>query len=299
MKFNLTYLVGAATTIGVVSFAIYAIRASKIKKREEEYAISVEQARKEVEERLRTTGFKHISEEDAEKYCEEHEKKVEEFRNSIHDEVSWNMSFDKDRVEVVEDDIFEEDPEELNQFEEEDKGDDELRYDPNSVEALQQFVDMQLADWSPEEVDYQILARLYEFPFIPENDGDRDLKTKIIDYRAEFFGFGSQWTSQVTFADVILHFARTAAYHMDEDIRFWVNHILKHNEFYPDMSSFDIDMYLEELNNHTYHNNELDTYGLFGISQEAMTNAIKIADMNIDQSVTYEIEFNEFLKELT
>lgn len=172
-----------------------------------------------------------------------------------------------------------------------------LRYEPSSNDARNQFIKMELAEWVPMEESYSMMLSLFTFPFKPANDGDWDLKTRIIDYRVQFFGFNSKWSKEVTFADVILHYARESVFHIGEDTRHWVNYFLDYTEFDVHKSSHRVDLILDKLNNHVYHNKERDTFGFFGLSKQAMTGAIDVASRNIDNSVTYEIEFNEFLKD--
>ena len=171
-----------------------------------------------------------------------------------------------------------------------------LRYEPSSLDALHQFKRMELAEWAAVEDTHQTLARLFEFPFQPKNDGDDMLRTQIIDYRVQFFGFGSRWAQQVSFADVILHYARCAEFNVGESVKYWVEYFLEFNDLYHSYSSYTLDEALNSLNSHTYFNEERQTFGLFGLTRGSMDQAIQIANRNIDRSVTYEIEFNEFLK---
>src|SRR5205085_4452626 len=136
----------------------------------------------------------------------------------------------------------------------------------------------------------QTLTNLFNFPFKPQNDGDHDLYTKVIDYRVQFFGFGSRWSKEVTIADVILYFARNAEFNVGESVRYWAEYFLEFNDLDFTQPSYIIDERLNELNSHTYFNEERATFGLFGLSRVAMDSAINIANRNIDRSVTYEIE---------
>jgi hypothetical protein len=176
------------------------------------------------------------------------------------------------------------------------KEDKTLRYDPNSIDAKHQFIRMELADWQPDNDVYRILLQLFEFTFVPRNRGDEILRTQIMDYKVQFFGYNSKWNKEISFADVILHYARAAEFNCGESIPYWVEYFLEFNEIEWDSTSQHIDMILDRLNTHSYFNEERQTFGLFGLTRESMDNAIKIANRNVDRSVTYEIEFNEFLK---
>ncbi len=176
------------------------------------------------------------------------------------------------------------------------KEDKTLRYDPNSADAKHQFIRMELADWEPNHDVYRILLQLFEFTFIPKNNGDEILRTQIIDYKVQFFGFNSKWNKEISFADVILHYARAAEFNCGESVSYWVEYFLEFNEIEWDSTSQHIDDILDRLNNHSYFNEERQTFGLFGLTRESMDQAIRIANMSVDGAVTYEIEFNEFLK---
>lgn len=176
------------------------------------------------------------------------------------------------------------------------KEDTTLRFDKNSDEARHQFIRMELADWEFHHPVYRMLIQLMEIPFIPTNDGDEMLRTKIIDYKVQFFGFGSRWVREVSFADIILHYARNAAFNCGETVAYWTEYFFDFNEFTWDSTSAQMDMLTLRLNSHSYFNEERHTFGLFGLTRESMDQAIKIANMNLDRSVTYDIEFQEFLK---
>jgi hypothetical protein len=155
---------------------------------------------------------------------------------------------------------------------------------------------MELAEWVPLEDTYQTLKTLFEFPFKPVNDGDELLRTQVIDYRAQFFGHASVWTKDITIADIILHYAREAEFQVGENVKYWAEYFLEFNPIHVDTPSRAIDDWIAHINNHVYFNEERATFGLFGLTRECMDQAIRIANRNIDSSVTYEIEFQEFLK---
>lgn len=176
------------------------------------------------------------------------------------------------------------------------KEDKTLRHDPNSDEARHQYIRMELADWRPDNDVYRILIQLFEIPFIPNNDGDEILRTQIIDHKVQFYGWNSRWNKEVSFADVIFHYARAAEFNCGESVLYWVEYFLDYTDFEWDSTSEQFDRIVLRLNSHTYFNQERQTFGLFGLTREAMDQAILIASRNLDRSVTYEIEFNEFLK---
>lgn len=217
------------------------------------------------------------------------------------DEASYNAGYLRPNIEEMDDD-FEDDEDETeddllsvyNIGEEEDKV---LRYEPNSLEALNQFKRMELAGWSPTSVEHSTLMRLFDFPFVPTIDGDVLLMERLIENRANFFGWNSRWTNEVSFADVILYYAKQTEFNIGEDVGYWVRLFLfDFNDFENIKSSREMDELIDSLNSHKHYNKSMNSYGLFGLSAQGYEDAVRIASGNIDQSLTYDIEFNEFLK---
>lgn len=322
---NTKQVLGTVTLVAIVGVTIYAIKKSKDITKSEGEAISLDEARYIVNE------VKELDSSREEDMYDESQD-FEEMKEEMKEVADWNRGYmgnepaveDEDvktygrivkgigydtfsnRVdEDDDDDTEEEDAEDFLQELEFDEFNrqkpvieegNELRYEPNSVEALRQFRQMELMEWQPNEDTYQTLEMLFDFPFEPQNDGDEMLRNQIIDYRAHFFGITSKWVKLVSYADVILHYAKKVQFNCDETVGYWTNYFLEFNNLFHGYSSQAIDEEIRELNAHTYFNEERATFGLFGLTRESMDQAIRIADGNIDRSVTYEIEFNEFLK---
>lgn len=309
------HILGTVTIIAIVGGTIYAIKKSKDLQKQQEGEISLEEAMAEVKARREANDVPVVP------------VFTEEDMEDVRAEADFQASFTRPRV--VKADDFEDEPEEEEEFVEyqpatkEDypmkeveevkvmdqevdmdtpfkeywtEEDRTLRHDCNSQEALHQYIRMELAEWAPNEENYQTMVKLFNFPFNPENDGDWDLKTQIIDYRAQFFGLESKWCQQVTFAEVILHWAKGANYNMNESIRYWAEYVLQFVELDHRMPSHAIDEVIGQLNQHTYYNEHMNTFGLFGLTKGKMEDAIMVAERNIDKTLTYHIEFNEFLK---
>lgn len=227
------------------------------------------------------------------------EEEMEILKDGVREMASWNRSFmpddEEEDYEEIEGPIIDEEIDDsvIGRFKEEDRT---LRCEPSSIDALKQYKRMELADLGYNSEVYQTMLRLFDFPFEPQNDGDHMLLTQIIDYRVQFFGFGSKWAKEVTFAEVILHYAKSAQFNCDETVEYWVNYFLEFNDLYYQYSSGVLDAAINTLNAHQYFNEERQTFGLFGLTRQYMDQAIKNASRNFDNSVTYEIEFQEFLK---
>lgn len=318
MSINWKYVMGVTTIVGVVAFTAYAIKKSKEQKKIEEESMTAEEAREFAKTYKENVGDGLENPADVPEIHIIGSKETDELMEDIKEKTFEITGLPEELIYKGENNNNEEYgrleelhiPKEESTFNYLDcdldnplaetmtEEDMVLRYEPNSQEARNQFIRMELAEWVPirEEV-YTIMLNLFDISFDTENDGDWDLKTKIIDHRVQFFGFGSRWSKEVTMADVILHFAKLAVFNLDESVKFWVEYFLEHNEFEIGMDRHHMDDLVEALNNHTYFNDRLGTYGIFGLSPESMNDAIHNAKRNIDTSVTYEIEFEEFLKD--
>lgn len=314
------YIFGTTTIVLIVGGTIYAIKKSKDAEKEAEQAISLEEARdivesrkeeKEDSEEIHFTRKIEIVEESDDLIGQPYVSKIQGLKPSeiYYDEeldVEYEISNDdedplNDKYEYLTEATPGPTIEPLIDFSYIEDGidpkeDKTLRFEPSSIEAKNQFIRMELADWEPNHDVYQIMLQLFDFAFIPTNDGDEIMRTQIIDYKSRFFGLGSKWNREVSYADVVLHYARSAEFDCGETVQYWVEYFLDFNEFTWGTTSQQVDTLLMRLNSHSYFNQERQTFGLFGLTRESMDQAIRIANGNIDRSVTYDIEFNEFLK---
>lgn len=284
MKFK--NIMGTITVVVIVGSVIYAIKKAHDARKLDEESISVEEARDEVNAR-RATKIKQdreipeVSDEpDTNEDAPLTQKEVEEVKKV----------FVKESVEES-DKVYDEPEEDID----EEEGGGRLRYDPNSIEAKKQYIHMELADISHSKESWLTLVKLFDFPFKPSNDGDQDLRHALMDYRKTFFGYGSKYTPDISYADVILHYARLSNFNLDDSIEEYVEDFLEAAKLSSNMSSVQIDDQLRALNSHSYYNDDLETFGLFGLEQDYMDEAIGVANQNIDKAVTYEIEFNQYI----
>lgn len=250
---------------------------------------------------------------------DQYEKALEDIRKTVAERADIEFSPDMKTIQQIYarpvEEVEEENEREDTELEEEelreeqiepepillqDEGDGKLRYDPNSDEALVQFMRMELAEWAPHEEVYKTLMELYDMKFEPKVDGDVHLHAKLVDYRAEFFGPASRWAVRISITDLVLHFARLADFNVGGGVRYWAGHFLEVNRINIFDMSIDHMEYMFNLMNHheffrTLDNGD-DIFSFFGLDKQSIDNATEIASRNIDSSLTYEIEFNEFLK---
>ena len=176
--------------------------------------------------------------------------------------------------------------------------DNKLRFEPNTIQARDQFIKMELSELVPSQPEYQIMKRLYDFNFEPLNDGDDTLYTQLADYRSGFFGEESKWIHNVSMADVICHYARLTDFEVGGSVGHWIIEFVNNAQFNELDTSGRFQKIIQELNQHSYTVDDGIHWGFFGLNNYDMTQGQRIADETIDGEMTYEIEFNEHLKKL-
>lgn len=134
-------------------------------------------------------------------------------------------------LEEVEDKI----PDENEQYIEEylDEEGETLRFPPNSPEAWDQFKNMKLMDltiYNTEEdrLAYEQLQHYFTLSWIPTNEKDSIIVDHIIEERELFFGSVSKYVREQPpmVAELILHFAKAAAYDMDRPPNLFIEEFL-------------------------------------------------------------------------
>ena len=256
------YILGGVTMFSIIGFTAYAIYEYKKQNRLREEVYSVEEITLEIQQR--------------------EEEEI--------DELFESGDTDGFREEMVEVGIHE--YEDLSEVMEEDE---KLRHNPNSKEAREQFIFMNLAEWRPDSDDYNMLMYLFTFPFEPKVEEDRRLRDVLIDERTTFFGEGSKWNNRITWGDVVLHYARKSVFNLDKSMDYWVGLFLDNMGVNYLMSSNSIGAILKDLTNH-YHFNDDGNFGMFGLDEDALTDVYAMADREPDSDVSFNIEYNEFLK---
>lgn len=185
----------------------------------------------------------------------------------------------------------------IEEFEEEVK---ELRrgVDVNSHYALEQFISMETAEIKQTSKEGLVLQMLYGHMFEPINGGDKTLKGVLEDNREQFFGPDSQWTSAVTWSDVIMHYARKIDYNVGEGIPHWVRFIIEQLEITKETNLNDLNDIFDCLIDHSFVNQSTGYYGLFGLDDDGVLFMGDSIESAMDNKVTFQIEFGAFLEML-
>lgn len=251
------------------------------------------------------------------------EEEMERMIDDARDEAHWNSSFSPDRDTSVrpivgikpdelaatleameeqdEEDLMEgPDPEEVQNskgyFAEDKEVIDDLRYEPNSIEAREQFINMELANLGRDNDTRDVIAMLFDHPFNPIGDEDHNLRIRLMDHRINFFTEKSKWVNEVTYGDLIMYYGKAAEFNCQEDVRYWVDYFLTCADINDIMlTSDEFEERINHLNNHNYFNEGLQSHGLFGLNSFQMTECIREAQRRVDRLVTYDIEFHRFI----
>ena len=120
---------------------------------------------------------------------------------------------DEDNYEehIDDNEVNEEDAEET--YEEMEK----LRYDKNSREAWDQYVEMKLAEFNGEDLD--TMRRLYKKEFVPNERIDENgiFYHEVIDQHTEFFGEDSKYNTYFTVGDLVIYWAYKLNWDLGDD----------------------------------------------------------------------------------
>lgn len=221
-------------------------------------------------------------EEEVQSYISEDLKVMEDWHEEDLKQTEDEEYLFADEEEEMENEVLQ-DPEE---------GVVELRFPPNSEEALHQYKEMALAEFDAMGPAKRALYRLFKVPFHPNNSQDNIVVSHIKETRLDFFSEDSIYVNeQVTIAELILYFAKMADYDMDKGIEYWSNQFLFNLAIIPGIDRNTLDNIIGALVSHTYVG-EMG-YGMFGLDDEEYK---KVLNFNQLGGVTFLKQYNVFLE---
>lgn len=171
------------------------------------------------------------------------------------------------------------------------EGERKMRWPAESKEALEQYKMMRLADFAPDSPIRATLLYLFDVPYYSTNEGDERMEGALCESRHDFFGEG-KYVTDLTVADLVLHYAEMLEFDLDGSISGWAKLIVR-NMGLMRLYEFSEDEVLEIVHNilhHTHTNSR--GYGLFGLKGDAYVDMLRRAD---DGVVTFNNEYNSFL----
>ena len=263
-------LVGAVTASTIVFYSYKAYKMYKHIKAEE---ITAEEVMKVIEERK----LKQQAEETA-KALEEREARKD---ISVED-----YDIEEDALPIVEYEYEEDEEEEL----------DILRYEPNSLEAKDQYTMLLLSDFDRYSRDYTLLNRLLQVPFSGDPKVNEIMLDNIWEAKAHFYGPDSVWLDVASWGDVIIYFADRASFDLGNTRDYWFGIFMDTIGFSTSdsVSDEEFDEIVDSLcNNYFYGAN----FGIFGLSREQVLEAGRIDAIEHISQLSVERQYQEYVKQ--
>ena len=272
-KKTILTLVGA---VAVPTIAFYSYKAYKMYKHIKAEEITGEEVMKIIEERK----LKKEAEETAKALAEREERKD----ISVEDE---EEALPIVEYEYEDEDTYEEDEEEEL---------DILRYEPNSLEAKDQYVMLLLSDFDRYSRDYTLLNRLLQVPFGGDPKVNGFMLDNVFEAKEQFYGPDSVWLDVTSWGDVIIYFADRAEFDLGYTRDYWFGTFMDTIGFSTDdnVSDQEFEEIVDSLcNNYFYGAN----YGIFGLSREQVLEAGKFDSIEHISQLSIERQYQEYVKQ--
>ena len=281
-------LVGAVTASTIVFYSYKAYKMYKHIKAEE---ITAEEVMKVIEERK----LKKQAEETA-KALEEREARkdisVEDYNVEDEDEVLPLVQYEYEEylngaTIGYQEETYEEDEEEEL---------DILRYEPNSIEAKDQYTMLLLSDFDRYSRDYTLLNRLLQVPFSGDPKVNEILLDNIWEAKAHFYGPDSVWLDVTSWGDVIIYFSDRASFDLGNTRDYWFGVYMDTIGFSisDSVSDEEFDEIVDSLcNNYFYGAN----FGIFGLSRDQVLEAGRIDAIEHISQLSIERQYQEYVKQ--
>lgn len=208
------------------------------------------------------------------------------------DDDGWPLNEDLDYYDDEWPPIEEEFDIELDEevFDEEiDEDVEQLRYEPNSPEALQQYINMRLAEFDSTSEFRSTMVRLFEVPFVPTNDDDHNLIGNIQDRKEEFFG-DSDHIYNTTIGDLLEFWAFQTDFDINGGIEIHLQGYLSQLGLWTGMGVGAMDTVVNDLVNHRIKINGKN--GMFAIGEQEYLEAANNPNVNIK---SFRAQYNVFL----
>lgn len=197
-------------------------------------------------------------------------------------------------IPEAEEDIFEEEQEDYVYTDgSEERGVEELRFPPNSKEALNQYRHMRMAEFSPISETTKVMWKLWEHKFQPVTKADKQIYTYIIDERREFFGETSTNATEATAAEFILYFARMTDFDIDGGIEYWSTEFLANLDIKPSDGDATIFKTLDSLYRHILVGP--NGFGMFALTTEQYQRMLHSVNNSANKYLHFLAQYHEYL----
>ena len=285
-KKTILSLVGAVT---VPTIAFFSYKAYKMYKHIKAEEITAEEVMKVIEERK----LKQQAEETA-KALEEREARKD---ISVED---YNVEDEDEALPIVQyeyEEYLRENGEDVETYEEDEEEElDILKYEPNSLEAKDQYVMLLLSDFDRYSRDYTLLNRLLRVPFSGDPKVNEIMLDNIWEAKAHFYGPDSVWLDVASWGDVAIYFADRAEFDLGYTRDYWFGTFMDTIGFSTSdsVSEQEFEEIMDSLcNNYFYGAN----YGIFGLSREQVLEAGKIDAIDHISQLSIERQYQEYVKQ--
>ena len=236
-----------------------------------------------------------IEERKLKKQAEETAKALEE-REARKDISVEDYDIEEDALPIVEYEYEYEYEEEDNYEEDEEEELDILKYEPNSLEAKDQYVMLLLSDFDRYSRDYTLLNRLLRVPFSGDPKVNEIMLENIWEAKVNFYGPDSVWLDVTSWGDVAIYFADRAEFDLGYTRDYWFGTFMDTIGFSTSdsVSEQEFEEIMDSLcNNYFYGAN----YGLFGLSREQVLEAGKIDAIEHISQLSIERQYQEYVKQ--
>ena len=171
---------------------------------------------------------------------------------------------------------------------------EELRFPPNSKEALEQYINMTLAEFQKGEEAFLIFRRLYNHKYRPKNQRDMVIYDYLVQDRMSFFGPDSVHNTEVSFAELLLYFAKYCDFDLDGGVNSWGRQFLYNLDLRSNMGEIALDRTIKDVLRHSFvgHNG----YGIFGLSDEEYRHILSEVSNSTVNYMTFSAQYNTFLR---
>lgn len=173
---------------------------------------------------------------------------------------------------------------------------DILRYEPNSLEAKDQYTMLLLSDFDRYSRDYTLLNRLLQVPFSGDPKVNEIMLDNIWEAKAHFYGPDSVWLDVTSWGDVIIYFADRAMFDLGNTRDYWFGVYMDILGFSTSdsVSDEEFDEIVDSLcNNYFYGAN----FGIFGLSRDQVLEAGRIDAIQNINELSIERQYQEYVKQ--
>lgn len=177
-------------------------------------------------------------------------------------------------------------PEEVEEVE-------ELRFPPNSKEALHQFEDWQLAEFQEQSPEWRALIRVSTTMFKPTNKQDQAIFDNLVREREAFFGVGSIWNHKISLTDLILYYANLLDFDLDGGVVKWASFLLRNLGITSGIGELALEGKALRIFTHTH--SSAHGYGMFGLSPEAYREMLEQVTNTTYSYLTFNAQYHTFV----